>query len=61
MRAREYNLLEECVERGLRSGWHKAHKHTDRPTPEQIWETQAGYVMSEVSAWFIFDEVRDES
>ena len=61
MRAREYELLKECVERGIGSGYVKAHKHTDKPVPEQIWDTQVQYVMNEINEWFVFDEVRNES
>ena len=32
MKANEYKILEECVERGVDYGYQRAFKHTDNPS-----------------------------
>jgi hypothetical protein len=34
MKAKEYNLITQCVETGVMLGWNRAHKHTDTPDPD---------------------------
>ena len=52
-----YPLLLECVERGVGNGYTKAHKHTDTPKPEDIWDMQVQYVMNEIGRHFDFPEL----
>jgi hypothetical protein len=56
MRANEYRLMEECVERGVSAGWRRAHKHTDTPSPESIMREIEAAVMLEVADSFTFPE-----
>jgi hypothetical protein len=49
-----YKIIERCVDEGVAYGWNRAHKHVDNPTPEQIKEQIAYYVMNEISEWFDF-------
>ena len=55
-----YKLIEKCVEDGVAYGIHRAYKHNDTPTPEQIQEKIRDAVMVEICEWFKFDPV-DES
>jgi hypothetical protein len=56
IRAKAYPLKREAVEVGLRLGWHRAHKHTERPTPDAIQEAQEQAVMTEISERFSFSD-----
>lgn len=55
MRAKEYQLIDQCVETGVRYGYHRAYKHTDTPTEEQMVQTIQNAVMAEICEWFDFD------
>jgi hypothetical protein len=55
MKPNTYKILTECIDNGIKAGWFKAHKHTDTPTPEQVWDSISHYVMLEVCDYFIFD------
>lgn len=59
MRAREYLVLQECVEAGVQRGWAKAHKHNDAPTPDQIQAFIETAILNEINEYFIFDEHQD--
>ena len=56
MRAKEYRLMEECIERGVSAGWYRAHKHTDTPSPESIREEIFSAVLLVVGEWFVFPD-----
>lgn len=57
MRAREYNLIVQAVEEGVRFGVRRAYKHTDGTPPD---ENQMSYIADEIvnsiCNWFTFDE-----
>lgn len=55
MRANEYKILCECVERGAQWGYRKAHKHTDNPSSETICSSVADAILLEISEYFEFD------
>lgn len=55
-----YKLVEKCVEDGVAYGIHRAYKHNDNPTPEQIEDKVVQAVMFEIGEWFKFDPVGDE-
>jgi hypothetical protein len=57
MKAREYRLIEMCVEQGLRHGHNRAHKHSLHPSEEQIFDAQRDAVMLEIGEWFVFEEL----
>lgn len=59
MRAREYRLLERCVDEGLQRGFRRAYKHTDCPTDESILESIHCNIMGEINEWFSFPTDED--
>lgn len=59
MKAKEYNLVAQCVETGVMLGWNRAHKHTDSPSPEQIHSAIENAVLNEICEWFDFDDYKD--
>lgn len=48
-------LLEECIEKGTRRGYHAAFKHVESPSPEAIIDRISETVLSELYDWFDFD------
>ena len=56
MKAREYNLIVQCVETGIMLGWNRAHKHHESPDPESIRNAIEIAVLNEICEWFDFDE-----
>jgi hypothetical protein len=55
-----YDLLDRCVEEGVRYGLARAHKHTDTPTPEHLENEIAMAVMKEISTWFDFKGIEND-
>jgi len=56
MKAREYNLIAQCVENGVMLGWNRAHKHNENPDPDTIRDAIEVAVLNEICEWFDFDE-----
>ena len=54
MRAREYRLLERCIEEGLQRGYRRAFKHTESPTEDALLDALQCNVLGEISEWFAF-------
>ena len=54
-----YKLIEKCVEDGVAYGIHRAYKHNDNPTPEQIEDKVVPAVMHEICEWFKFEPKGD--
>lgn len=52
----EYNLLADCVERGVLLGYNRAYKHTDAPSESGMQQAIADAIMLEISEMFIFDK-----
>ena len=50
-------VLEMCIETGLIYGYHRAFKHDDDPSEEQITNTIKESIMHELYEWFDFDKV----
>lgn len=55
MRANYRVILEECIENGVRRGYRRAHKHTESPAEETIFEEIENCIMSEIIDHFFFD------
>jgi len=55
MRPNYRAIIEECVEIGVRRGYRRAHKHTESPQEEAIFESIENCVMSELVERFFFD------
>jgi hypothetical protein len=58
MKAKEYNLVTQCVETGVMLGWNRAHKHDATPDPEAIRDAIELAVLNEICEWFDFEEVK---
>ena len=58
MKAKEYNLIAQCVETGVMLGWNRAHKYDEIPDPEAIRNAIEQAVLNEICEWFDFDEVK---
>lgn len=60
MKAKEYNLIAQCVENGVMYGWNRARKHTDDPDPQDIRIAIEQAVLNEICEWFDFEDVNNE-
>lgn len=49
-------ILEDCIERGVRRGYSRAHKHTPSPKEESIFESIEDCIMGEIYEWFSFND-----
>ena len=58
MKAKEYNLIAQCVETGVMIGWNRARKYADDPDPETIRNAIEQAVLNEICEWFDFEEVK---
>jgi hypothetical protein len=56
MRVKVYPVLERAVEEGFRRGWHRAHKHTETPTPQAIEDEVTSAIMGDICEVFDIDE-----
>lgn len=56
MKPREYRLMEECVERGVRHGIARARKHDDDPGEDALLEKIHQAVMLEICESWAFDD-----
>lgn len=56
MKPKIFNLLERCVEDGVKRGYGKAFKHVENPTEGAICEHIEDCVMSQIVEWFDFEE-----
>lgn len=56
LRVRSYDVLYRAVEEGLGYGWHRAHKHTDKPDEDAIRQQILDGVMSAVCEYFTFGD-----
>ncbi len=50
-----YKILDDCVEAGINAGWNRAHKHTNKPSEEELKNQIQYYIMLEISEKFKFD------
>ena len=56
MKAKEYNLIVQCIENGVRTGWNRAHKHSDTPDADTIQQAIEDAVLNEICEWFDFED-----
>ena len=56
MKPKLYVILEQAIEEGVRSGWHRAYKHNDKPHEDAVKEFIEDAVMSAIHEYFVFDE-----
>lgn len=55
MKPNYYKIIQECVERGIDSGYQRAFKHSDTPSEEVIKEEIERYVMLNICDYFDFN------
>lgn len=55
MRPKTYQVLELAVEDGVKSGWHRAHKHVNNPSENDIQIAIQESVLGSIYEWFHFD------
>jgi len=55
MRAKIRQILEECIETGIESGYLKAHKHNDNPYAFHIYEQIENAIWLEIDQRFDFE------
>lgn len=60
MKARDYVVLQDCVETGVAIGWSRAHKHNDNPTPDQIQASIEMCVLTTINDYFTFEETASD-
>lgn len=60
MKANSYKIIQDCIERGIRLGWGRAHKHTDKPEENEIFDKIEYAIMIEIAEYFIFEELEKE-
>ena len=56
LKPKTYNLLVRCIEDGVRLGVARAHKHTDSPTQEQLYDALENALINEICEWFYLDD-----
>ena len=61
MKAKEYNLIVQCVETGVMIGWNRARKYADDPDPETIRNAIEQAVLNEICEWFDFEEGKENA
>ena len=55
MKVDTYKVLEDCVEEGVRYGYHRAYKYSDNPTEEDMVSNIEREVMNQICEYFSFD------
>ena len=54
MQANEYAIIERAIEEGIRQGWRRAHKHTECPNEQVVFEALENSIMSNICEVFFF-------
>ena len=49
-------ILEMAIDEGVSTGYYRAHKHVEDPSPESIIESIQDHVMSKMYDYFDFEE-----
>ena len=49
-------ILEMAIDEGVSTGYYRAHKHAEDPSPETIIESIQEHVMSKMYEYFDFEE-----
>ena len=58
MKPKVYQLLMQCIEDGVEFGYHRASKHTDTPSDDDIKQSIIREIDNQICEWFDF-EVRE--
>jgi hypothetical protein len=54
VRVNVYAVISDAVERGVETGYYRAHKHTDKPSKATVELAVYDAVMSEISEVIVF-------
>lgn len=54
LKVNTYVVMGRAIEEGINYGWNRAHKHTDRPSPEQIKQEIENAIMNSLSEVLIW-------
>lgn len=57
MKPKTYPILVQAVEEGVAYGFHRAYKHADEPTEDQITDAIISAVINEICEWFEFNDL----
>jgi hypothetical protein len=57
MKPDSYRLIQQCVENGVAAGLHRAYKHNESPSAEQVQDAIYNAVMHEICEWFKFEDI----
>lgn len=49
-------VLDHAIEIGLRWGWHRAYKHTDTPSEDDVRSALAEGVRNAIAEWFMIPD-----
>lgn len=52
MKAKEYALMQRCIEEGIQRGHTRAYKHTETPLKTHIENEIYEAIMAELCEWF---------
>ena len=55
MKVNEYLVLQDCIERGVESGYNRAHKHSNEPSPEELKWNISTAVAGMICEYFTFE------
>lgn len=55
-----YNLLSDCIDRGIDIGYRRAHKHTETPGEDIIKESIFNEVTNQICEYFVFEDYYKE-
>lgn len=58
IRPRSYEILARAVGEGVRSGWRRAHKHTDSPWATHVHDCVESAVLDAICEVFSFDDAQ---
>lgn len=56
MKVKIYTLLQRAIESGVRAGYERAHKHSDKPDKEVIFENIEREINQQLDEVFSFDD-----
>lgn len=57
MKPKTYPILVQAVEEGVAYGFHRAYKHNDKPSDDEIKEAITNAVITELFEWFDIDDL----
>ena len=60
MKINGFRVMEDCIERGVISGWYRAHKHDTNPAPERIQDTISEDVLNAICEYFYLENFSAE-